>query len=427
MKNFFIGNEEKALKSSFLWNSIWGLLNAGQSVIILMVLARTNGAYDAGIFSIAYATACLCLTVGNYGMRSFQATDINSQFSFNTYLSSRIITSLLMIVVSVLYCGYGFFFLNYDFNKLAVIMMICLIKLIDAIEDVYYGMYQSKNRLDIGAKGATIRQLFTLIILCAMLVFTSDLLISSTVTFVLSLILALYFIMITVKHFKPSKFQFEFSTSLTLLKTTFGVFISAFLALYIVNAPKYSIDAMLSQELQAYYTYIAMPVFVVGLLNNFLYQPILVHLADMWNKGEIKKFTARIFRQILIISALTFVTIVGAYFLGIPVLSVLYSADLSEYKIHLLILLLGGGFLAVSGFITVVITIIRKQKDLIIGYISASVIALLLSQFLVSNYAITGAVLAYTISIFLLTLVFIILLMYRLKTQGKPSTLKPQS
>ena len=46
----------------FIWNSIGGTLNAGQSVLILMVITRTAGLAAAGVFSIAYATGNLFLT-----------------------------------------------------------------------------------------------------------------------------------------------------------------------------------------------------------------------------------------------------------------------------------------------------------------------------------------------------------------------------
>ena len=49
-------NEEKYLdniKAGFIWNSIAGIINAAEAVIILMVVTRINGIEMAGIVTIA--------------------------------------------------------------------------------------------------------------------------------------------------------------------------------------------------------------------------------------------------------------------------------------------------------------------------------------------------------------------------------------
>ena len=79
----FFENSNNIIKASYFWNTLAGLLNAGQSVVILMVISRINGLEDAGIFSIANAIASLMLTVGNFGMRNYQVTDINEKYSFS--------------------------------------------------------------------------------------------------------------------------------------------------------------------------------------------------------------------------------------------------------------------------------------------------------------------------------------------------------
>ena len=58
----------------YIWNSVNAILNAAQSPLILMVLTRTNGLNDSGVFSIAYAVATLLMFVGQYGLRRFQSS-----------------------------------------------------------------------------------------------------------------------------------------------------------------------------------------------------------------------------------------------------------------------------------------------------------------------------------------------------------------
>lgn len=100
-------------------------------------------------------------------------------------------------------------------------------------------------------------------------------------------------------------------------------------------------------------------------------------------------FLHRVVRQHIIIIILTLFTLIGGYFLGIPVLSAIYKTDLCNYKSELLILLIGGGLLAISGFVVILITLIRKQKYLSWGYAFIAVLAFVFSPIFVQKYQIS--------------------------------------
>lgn len=414
-RRVFSNTSKNIIQESYIWNTVAGMLNTFQSVIILMVLTRTNGAFDAGVFSLGYSTGCLFMAIGNYSMRNFQATDIKGVYTFSDYLTSRIITLIFMILVSVGYCVKGFIFGGFSFEKSLIVFLICALKAVEAAEDIYYGMYQNHNRLDIASKALTIRYVVSIGVMLLALVITKDLLVACSVTLLISIIAAFLLIYITIGFFEFEAFSLRWKQARILLINTFGVFISGFLSLYIVNAPKYAIDRYLAQEQQAYYGFLAMPVFVVSLLNTFLYQPILTSLAIEWGEGRKKEFIRKIRRQIGVILFLTVGSLIGAYFLGIPVLSLFYGTDLSPYKMELLILMSGGGALAITGFLTIIITIMRRQQDLIIGYCLISVIAFMVVPIIVKYFGITGAAWGYTLLTTGLALNFIVIVIRRIK------------
>ena len=63
-------------RSAYIWNTAGSMLNAFQSVIMLMVLTRVCDMATAGVFTLAYANANLFLNMGSYGMRNFQASAV---------------------------------------------------------------------------------------------------------------------------------------------------------------------------------------------------------------------------------------------------------------------------------------------------------------------------------------------------------------
>lgn len=375
---------------------IGSMLMAFQSVIMLMILSHTHGLLEAGIFSIANANANLFLTIGKYGVRTFQVSDVNAQFSFAEYRMVRLITSVAMIIISIVYIFYATIYNNYTIEKAAVIFWMCLFRLVDSIEDVYHGLYQRKNRLDIASKAVALRVAITTIIFSVGLIILKDLLQTLIVSTLLTVILFVIFIKWTYGSFRDSEEKIHKKNLVLLLKSCFPLFAGTFLSFYIGNAPKYAIDAILTDELQACYGFISMPVFVIGLLNGFIFNPILYDMSVLWNKGKIRRFVLKTITQTGIVVGITIVCIVGAYLIGIPVLSIIYGTNLSPYKSELLILLLGGGFLGLSGLLTAVITIIRYQKSLIWGYAIVSALAYFFSNYIVGQYGMVGAAMLYT-------------------------------
>ena len=141
-------------RSTYLWNAINSGLSAALFPVILLVVQRTNGTYDAGIYSIAFAVAALMLFIGQYGLRRFQSSDINEKYSFREYHGMRFITCGAMILASAGYCFYGVIFRDYSWDKFTIVFLICLLKVIQAYADVLHGHMQQRGRLDVAAKAS---------------------------------------------------------------------------------------------------------------------------------------------------------------------------------------------------------------------------------------------------------------------------------
>lgn len=409
MKNFILQSKD-INKSSFIWNMCGSMLMAFQSIIFLIVLTHTAGIVEAGIFTIANATANLFLNIGIYGMRNYQASDVTDQFTFSEYLSSRHISFAAMLIFSIVYLTYTSINNQYSLHKVLVILWMCLYKSIDSLEDVYHAEYQKLGRLDIAGKCMTFRMIFNILLFIIILLASGSQLTALIITTILSSII-LYIFTNWTKHIIPES---SYKTRkrkqvLKLLKTCLPLFCSLFLSFYIGNAPKYSIDRLLNDQSQACYGFISMPVFIINLLSLFIFSPIIFRMSCLWTEKKLKKFAKNTLLQILGVSFFTLICIIGAYLIGIPVLSIMYNTDLSCYKSELLILLLGGGFLGLSALLRSVITIMRLQKHLTLGYMIVSFIALITSDSIIKSYGISGASILYTLLMAALSFYFLIL------------------
>lgn len=409
-------------RSAYIWNALNAMISALESPVILMVLTRTNGVYDAGVFSISFAIAGLMLYVGLYGLRRFQSSDVNERFTFGQYHGMRIISCVAMLVASIIYCIYGVIFNDYTVSKTSVVLLICLVRCIQAYSDVYHGRMQQKGRLDVATKSSAVRYVAEIVVYAVMLIITHNLIIA-TIAFAIASFVVMMLTSINVgRNYCDYKPDFTGVQLKLLIVEGFPLFVSLFLNMYISNAPKYAIDAYLTEVTQAVYNMIFMPAFMVMLLANFIFNPILTTYAELWlagTKEKLRKLIKNIYRQMLIIAGLTGAGLLVAFTIGIPLLSIIFGVDLGDYKSELCVVMIGGGALAYTTFFSTVITIIRIQKSLLISYGAVAIGAKLLSGIFVTNYGMMGAAALYAVLMTLLAIILLLVTTCRIKKEWK--------
>lgn len=397
-------------KKVFFWNIVGSLCSAGSSFYLLMVVTRICGASQAGIFSIAFAIAQLMLTIGRYGMRAYQATDLREEFSFSTYLTSRLITSFAMIVSSVIYIIAG----GYAIEKSAIIFFVCLIKMVDAVEDVFHGLFQQNFRMDVAGKLLAFRNIFTMLLFTIIILVFKNLVITCILTSLLSIIFCIFINMPFTVKFTNINFNWNFNNLKRLFIQCFALFAGSFLSLYIYNTPKNAIDKYMLNEYQTFYSILFMPSFVINLFSEFAFKPLLTNLAVYWDKVEIRKFIYMIAKLISLIIFISFFVILISYFIGVELLSLIYSVDIRDYRIEFIFLLIGGTFSAGVNFLYNVLAAIRKQKTILTAYGVIAITATFASAFFVKIYGIQGASMAYLLSSSSLFTIFLGILIFNI-------------
>ena len=421
---------------NYIWNAIGGMLNAGQSVFVLIIVTRVCGLEAAGLYSIAFATGNLFMYLGNYGVRNYQVSDVDEKFPFRSYVLHRLLTVALMLLASAVYCTYSLLRGAYSPAKTMTVAAMCLLKAIDCLEEVLEGRLHQRGRLDLAGKMMTVRLLISIGGMLAVLVATGNLLTATNAAIILAAAAVILMAAACRRTLLPLQPAPELVADVgnagaapgaaaknrgaatspaatsaavsaarrgalrdaaVLMRVCFPVCAANFLSFYLINAPKYAIDAAMNETAQAQYNFIAMPVFVIQLLGMFVYQPVLVRMTLSWNSADQKGFLRdflRITAGLLIIAALC---LGGAYVLGIPVLSALYATDLSALKPELLLILAGGVFLAMNSFYSAVLTLMREQNRIPFMYLAGAVLSLILTPHFVEISGIMGAVISFVL------------------------------
>ncbi|WEV60921.1 hypothetical protein OZX68_01350 [Streptococcaceae bacterium ESL0729] len=407
---------ETSLKKNTLWFGLGNTIYAFSSIFLMLFVTRTLNDDMAGIFSIGWAMCQQMLSIGNFASRNYQSVDVIGEFKAKTYFNSKFITISLMFIGIFIYG----FLLSLSSLKLTIAVLLTLFVSAEVWADVFAGFFQQHERLDISGKSYFFRVLAYICGFALSLLITKNLelaiLVATIISYSWIFLVDYQFVKLIGydRKFKPTMKDF-----LALFKQTLPVFISAFTIIYMTNTPKNSIELYLTDDLQAAYNIISMPSAIIMVLTSVILTPIYTTISRKWTEKNLAEFLKIIFKISTIIVSLTTLILLAGYFLGIPVLSIVYGIDLAPYKSAFMILLVAGGLNTFVYFTTFLLTVFRKQYALIYVYLIVVILATIYTNYLVKNFQLLGAGLSYFTSIFLLVLMISSLCFIFYKKQTK--------
>ncbi|MCP1101328.1 O-antigen/teichoic acid export membrane protein [Aequitasia blattaphilus] len=409
-------------KSILFWNLTGSIINALASVILLTAVNRILGIKSGAgdIFSLGFSISQMMYILACYNVRIYQSTDVTGKFSFNDYFIFRMITCALTIAASTVYI----LFHGYEGWKFGVIFLLCIYRIVEAFSDVFQGVFQLKERLDLAGKSIAIKILAASTFFILSLLLSGDLLISTLWFFIGGLLFFfLYDIPIYLKIAKEYPEErlnlrsFSWRNTKELFIVCFPLFLNGYLLMAIYNEPKLVIGSLtesglLSVGAQTYYNILFMPAFAMNLLIIF-FRPFLTSMAIHWSRKEYKETYKKLGAIYAAILGGMVAALILGYFLGIPVLSAVYGtgSGLSPYRSELMIIIVAGAINSLSTITDQAVTLIRKQHLLLGVYLIALLSAKLLSSRLIPVLALKGAALSFFFSC-LIILIFTLLIFF---------------
>lgn len=402
-------------KYKYIWFTMGTACFALATLVMTIVISRLLGETQAGMFSVGLSIAQWLVTIAYFEIRTFQVTDVRNEYSFKYYLTLRILMCIITFLASIVYVVFN----NYDIQKVIIILLVCLYKISDSIADTFEGEFQKEDRIDISGKSEFYRVFFSILVLVIAVAVSKNLILSLIIMNVVAYgMIVLLDISIAVKRVSV-RMTGDMKRLWKLVKMCIPLAVSTFLSTYIINSSKLSVDRVLGDEAQLYYTAVFMPNMVINLFSGIIFKPMQTAMAVNYYEKKYKNFWHIISKMILIITGFTFVCEVGAYILGIPVLSWLYGVNLKEYKLTLLLLLLCGGVNAINIIFYYVLAIMRKQKYMTILYIIVCLVSFLIMDTMTGRMGLMGASLGYLILVSLLAALLLVYIIIQTRRNTK--------
>lgn len=133
-----------SLRKNFSWTFVGNVVYAACQWGILVVLAKLGTPEMVGQFALGLAITAPVMMFSMLQLRGVQATDAKREYQFGDYLALRLITTALALAVIAGIVAVS----GYKRETALVILIVGAMKGVDALSDVYYGLWQQNERMD---------------------------------------------------------------------------------------------------------------------------------------------------------------------------------------------------------------------------------------------------------------------------------------
>lgn len=381
-------------KQDYVWNTagqtVWGAVFPLFTIIVTQLV----GVDQAGVFSLAMVSGMLLMILGNYGVRTFQVSDVNENFSFSEYQLNRWITCVLMLLAGYLFIRVR----GFDPSMAQIFMAVFVYKMMDALADVYEGRLQQKDKLYLAGVSIGIRSLAVLVVFTVMLFITRNVYAAS---FAMDVAAVASFVLVTFPLAlleTPRSSRMSIRKVAALFKQCFPVFVALFLYSLIDNMPKFVMDGVLPYENQLYFNALYFPAQMILLIVGFVYKPMLVSISNVWaDRSKRRRFDLLVIAMICLSAVLAVVGIGLMGWIGIPIMSFMYGIDFEQFRSLSYIMLAAGGVTGAIDFLYSTITVMRHQRDVTKIYLITMIFAVIVPIMLIHIADLRGAVVGYFI------------------------------
>lgn len=270
--------------------------------------------------------------------------------------------------------------------------------MLEAFSDVLYGVMQKSERLDYVGKSMTIKAVFSVLIFIILDMCTRNIIIATIGVVLINGSLMLCVDLLCYRRVSKKGRAFRKLNCIYLIKDGFFVFATTLLSNYLANASKYTISSNGTNTEQAVFGIIVMPATVMILAGQYLIQPFLVKMAELYRKKEAKVLSGIIWKMVLVLVGLGSAGVLAAWIIGIPFLEFIYGTELTSYRSALVIIIIGAICYGIVTVFISLLTIMHRNLTQFVCLGIISVIVMTIAPFFVEKEGVLGASVVYLIS-----------------------------
>lgn len=364
-----------------------------------MILAKLAAPDKVGQFALGLAVTAPVVMFSNLKLRTVQATDAQKDFAFADYIGHRSLAAvfaLAIITTVVLFAGYRM-------ETALVILAVGAAKIVESFSDIFYGLLQSRERMDRVGKSLLIRGPLSLVGIGVGMYVTGSVFWAAVGLFVVWLFTLLVYDIpsgrflqrLNLQHGNADnlilKPRWEWSTLGRLSWVALPLGVAMMLLSLYTNIPRYFIEHHQGEHALGIFAAMAY-IMVAGLtVVHALGQSVTPRLARYYLSGERRAFYGMLVKLAGFGALLGVAGLLVAAWLGREVLILLYSPAYAEHLDVFMWLMAAAGISYVANFLGFGVTATRAFHRQIVPFMIVVLVTLLCSWVLIPEYGLRGA------------------------------------
>lgn len=369
-----------------IWNSVGNLFYYFGQWIITVLVVWISSYENAGYLSLAMSTSGTFSAIALFGVRNYQVSDVQGEYTTGEYVGIRIWTCFIAFLLCALFC------INID----SVYQILCinaymLIRVAEGFVDVIQGIEQIHSRYDYIGKSYLIRSILTVCAFVFGIYVVNNLVIVLYFIAFLNLLFVLLYDCTIACRLEKFRIDWKGKHKYNLLKECVSIVIFSFLLNLISLIPRIVLQQSISAEEFGIYVSLAMPASIVQTASITLFTPFIPMFSKQYNPDSINQFRIMINKLYAAIFVVGMLLVTAMLLFGKMGLAILFGRDiLQQYQLFMPLVSCAILITIVWVFATL-LTIIR-EIGYILGCIAVALLVCLSSvTFLVDKYGKNGA------------------------------------
>lgn len=302
------------------------------------------------------STGNMFAAVGLYKIRTFQVSDVNSEYSPNDYAGFRILTIAVSAIATII-----FLVLGTGLNAFTIASIVYLLfKADETFNDVFFGIEQKAFRMDYIGKSQFLRGIATIVGFSVPLAICDSLLASILGMAALCISITFFYDRRNAILFGFTKPSISKKNVIRLVRACFLPTVANLLATSIVSMARQQYGITNGEEMLGIYASIATPAVLVQAAATYLYSPLIGRLAQTLSNIGLHQFRKSLIKTIMgMIAVITVICLLVSH-VGIWGLPILFGKEIEAYVWIFPFVLISTGCIALLYFTNDMLIIIRK-------------------------------------------------------------------
>jgi O-antigen/teichoic acid export membrane protein len=399
--------QRSSLRADFSWMFVGNAIYAGCQFAVLMLLAKLLRPELVGEYALGLAIVYPVIALMSFQLRSVLASDIYRQTHFGHYLSLRLLTTALALIIVFAITRV----LGYRLELTTVVVMVGVAQAIETVSDIYYARLQLCDNM-LGISKSLIARAVLSVIGLAVGIYIGRNLLWGIAGIMVARAAVLFGYDIrerthglnrqsneSIPH-ETLRPLFNLKAQRELLSFSFPLGILTLFVTLNSSIPSYFIKHALGERALGIFSAIGFVVSVGSLLAVSLGQSAFTRLARAYATENIGEFWSLIGILLALGATVGICGMIVSKIAGREILTILFRPEYAEKADLLPWIMAAGGMGYMAQFLGIGMTAARNYKPQIALLIAVSASLLLASYLLVARQGLLGAIFAMSIGSF---------------------------